>query len=274
MSVVSDIGNVVTSIKNSIDSEVSKLGSDIGGAVTTFASEFSSELETIFNRIKSEGVDLKQDVTHDFNEFRQIIDDLGKKIETTADTFYNDFIRKSKAELAKVENTTSAAVNTVRNTTEYIRNGMRSDVENLLIKARTDFITIEQDFRQSIANRANTLISVTKTGISDIVGDAKTTLDDIDKLKNDIRNEIETLVDDAKIGLESFKNDIRDQLSTLYALVQELIEDLERRVEEVKNKAIEITERVAVVTFGVALVLSVALIIYNSNSKSRNDESN
>ena len=272
MSVVSGIGNIITTIENSVDSEIRKLESDIDSAVTKFGTSFKQGFENIFTAIKNEAIDLKGDVVTDFKEFETLIENLTGKMETVAEKLFHDFTGKSNDALDKVHNAVTEASSFVASSTKYLRNDMRTGIEGVITDAKNEFVKIETSFRQQIVKRANELMSVTKDGVNFIVSGARTDLHDIENLKDKIENDIEIVITDIKDGLVKIKNDIENQLDELIRLTKEELEKMEKKIVELKNTVDKITERAAVVSLIVAGSLAAGIILYKIFTKDSSND--
>ena len=67
MAIIADAESFTITIKNSVESEVTKVASNLYFVVSTFASKLTDAMETQFQNLKTSALDLKGDINDDIS---------------------------------------------------------------------------------------------------------------------------------------------------------------------------------------------------------------
>ena len=254
MSILNGMTTLVTQLRDSIDTEESRLEKNLQASIHKVISETSSAFQTVFSDIVTALEHAGEIVDSDLKTIESGLTGVVSTLESTAESEYQNFSNLVEGSITKIKGVAASVSDTVGSATSYLRTGAAQDFDALVTKARTDFDTLKSGFKTAIGSLANDLATKTRAGIASVVSSAQSDIDRLNTMKNTILSDIKTHVGDIVSDLKKIKDKATADLERIVGFIRNELDKLETRVDKMEGRF----NRVGLIVAGVSVCVAVA----------------
>lgn len=270
MTAVNGLSDLLSDLQDSITKEKNRLEKDIQTAINFIVSRSETDFRNLYSEVETFTKNQDSSIEKRFDKIETLFDDVGKKIERTADQAFHTFVTKAESELAKIENASNKALSDIETTSNYLRTKAAQEIRSALTLARSDFDEIKKIFTSEIKKVSDDIVSRTKLALEEIRNDATDDFEKLNAFRRTVDGELSAKSKDVENLFTAIKSSAEKELDSISTLVVSETKKVEEKVKTLKGNIEKAAIYVSIASVFVAIAAS--LIIVAEKEKRYNNE--
>lgn len=262
MSSISGLSDMLTNLESSIESLKNELENNISSAIKLIVQTSGNEFEVVYTNLRSFTTSQSKTIEKDFDDIEKLFKDVADNIERVSERAFHTFVNKTEDELAKIETTTTNALNSIRSASNFIRTEIASGIRASITDAKNEFNSIKDSFTTEVKKVSDDIINKTRSVVTEVKNGTITDIEKLNKFRERIDEDIENKFRDVESVLSKAKNQAEKELDGITKLVIEETKKLESKVSSLKSdiRAVSIYIAIASLIAGAAAALTIVAL--------------